>query len=45
MSLDETVIYQLMECINDLKREIVKLQGEMVELRKKVVANTEAHSN
>ena len=45
MSLDETVIYQLMECINELKREIIKLQGEIVELRRKVVANTDAHSN
>ena len=40
MSLDETVIYELMEAINQLKREIKNLKDEMKELGKDVRANT-----
>lgn len=31
--LDETVVYQLMECINQLKSEIVNLKEEITQLK------------
>ena len=40
MSLDESVIYQLMESINQLKKEMEKLKEEIKDLRTAVSANT-----
>lgn len=40
MSVDETTIYELMRCINDLKSELKKLQEELKDTRKAINENT-----
>jgi len=40
MSVDETVIYELMACINQLKAEIKKLEEELKDTRKAINENT-----